>query len=67
MKICKCGKEHNGTFGSLCEDCWADVQGKLCIDGSDALYSPYKSNSGTRDQWEGRTPRQKSKMGMGRS
>lgn len=21
---CKCGKEHNGTYGESCEDCWAD-------------------------------------------
>ena len=23
---CKCGTEHNGLYGSRCEDCWAEAQ-----------------------------------------
>jgi len=24
--LCSCGRRHNGTYGSRCEDCWVDAQ-----------------------------------------
>lgn len=30
--ICKCGKEHNGTYGTRCEDCWVD-ESAICVRG----------------------------------
>jgi len=26
MRCSQCGARHNGTYGSRCEDCWADAQ-----------------------------------------
>ena len=65
--VCRCGKEHNGVFGSLCEDCWADMEERhVCFRISPLAGNPnaapgYKNEP---DPWQHRTPRQLAKMGM---
>ena len=41
---CKCGSEHNGIYGSRCENCWADAQDKTT--GPHGM--PYLSGLGER-------------------
>lgn len=41
-KCRKCGKEHNGIYGELCEDCWANVQQDLLLPGAIRSDVPYE-------------------------
>ena len=65
--ICGCGKEHNGTYGSKCEDCWADVSQRWTLSRKsmlDANPCPHEGYKPEPDSWQHRTPRQHAKMGM---